>query len=275
MEGEIVELKQQLDNAVKDDDLDTVLALLKAISLLDISKDLLQKTAIGKSVGLLRKNKNEAISKNALELVDKWKEQLATKTTPASSTPPIKKESTTTTTTSSSSVKKEKDLKEKEKESSPPQSSSLTPSLKRKLDIKDEKKENEDGSSASTTAAKPYSPISVKKQQSSRSTSYSTELPYLSDDTRAKTMKLIADSLEDKSGVETLMHHNQAAAAIESEMYNIFNGPTTEYRTKARSIIFNLKQNKALRDSILSAEISITRFCSMDSNVSTTTTTTS
>eukprot|EP01133_Synstelium_polycarpum_P009738 gene9738-11373_t len=77
-------------------------------------------------------------------------------------------------------------------------------------------------------------------------------------------MQLIADAL--KVEADTILHYNQVAGEIEAEMFSIFQGVTNEYKAKARSIIFNLKNNDGLRDSLLYKQITISKFCTMEAN---------
>ncbi|GAM26963.1 hypothetical protein SAMD00019534_101380 [Acytostelium subglobosum LB1] len=270
METEIVDLKNQLDNAVKEDDTDSIIALLKAISLFELTKDLLRTTMIGKSVGLLRNNKNESVSSESSALVLKWKKQLDLPSKPT--TPTLSSPASPVTSADQASNKKRTSAKPPSSPSiassspEPSSHSKLTPSLKRKLDVNEDNNNNNKSSdnnnnNNSGSVKKEQSSIPIKKQPMARP----VELPYMSDDMRSKTMKLLADSLQVTE--PTVIHYNEAAASIENELFAIHEGCTSEYKAKIRSIIMNLKMNTQLRDSILSDNLGINRFCKMDATV--------
>ncbi|EGG25231.1 RNA polymerase II elongation factor [Cavenderia fasciculata] len=249
MENEIKSLRADLDKAVEENSIDEIVALLKAIGLLNISKDLLKTTLIGKSVGLLRTHKNSAVSKESGVLVDKWKDQLqipkkiSEPTSPVveyTTTNKLKKSTTSSTSTTSNNLSSSSSSTTPDKPTTP----------KRKTfdedEYEDQGKQNNGGT----------------KKQVIHSIVNTTSLPHLADATRSTTLKLFAEGL--KMDEITELHYNQAAVEIESQLFETYGGANSDYKVKARSIIFNLKSNHLLKKNILSKTLTVTRFCTMD-----------
>jgi hypothetical protein len=59
------------------------------------------------------------------------------------------------------------------------------------------------------------------------------------------------------------------ARAIEKEVVREFNGTTAGYKSKIRTLVFNLKDknNPALKESVVSGDLPIEKFCKMTSEV--------
>lgn len=59
------------------------------------------------------------------------------------------------------------------------------------------------------------------------------------------------------------------AIAIENNMYEIFSSVNEEYKSKARSMVSNLKNksNQSLRDGVVTGEISVDTLCTMSAEV--------
>lgn len=82
--------------------------------------------------------------------------------------------------------------------------------------------------------------------------------PRCGNDTRDKVRTMLAESLSvgytSGSGVQS---PNQLAAAIEDALHDLFNGVNAEYKAKARSLNFNLKdaKNPDLRERVLSGMV--------------------
>ena len=105
------------------------------------------------------------------------------------------------------------------------------------------------------------------------------------DATRDKCMTLIYDALAQDSGARRffsipLFHLltylqpaieliHKRALGVESAVYNNLGGTTAEYKSKIRSLFVNLKDknNPALRESIVSGEVSVDKFSKMTSAV--------
>ncbi|KAF2072476.1 hypothetical protein CYY_006208 [Polysphondylium violaceum] len=256
MESELVEVKKQLDEAILQSDFDSIISCIKSASSFDMTKDLLKKTAIGVSIGKLRTHKDSLISKESKLLVDKWKaivEKTNSETTTTKTTTTITKveinvnskpvkavaASSTTTTSTTTTIKSENSSPSlsSSTSSTPPTTSSGTP--KRKL-------ESSDSSIKKIKVNKPITgPLA---------------------DLRNKTIALIAESIVEgkDEDVATESTPEEIATEIESELFNIYQGVTKDYKAKIRSIKFNLKSNDQLKLSLLNRELDIEKFCSMD-----------
>ncbi|KYR01041.1 RNA polymerase II elongation factor [Tieghemostelium lacteum] len=258
---EFVKIKEQLDQSVKDNDDDNIIALLKGISTMPVTYEILKKTLIGQSVGKLRNNSNEIIKREATVIVTEWKtvKDVKDTTSPPQTSTTTKTSTTSTTTTSNQSGQKEKE-KEKEKVSSGVKSpkssvgstssptatttvSSPNPSTKRKADsaITKEKQEQDNKRKETTADAS-------------------------GDEVRTNCIRLFTEAVSVKYEGETNNTPEDIGQQIEYELYQIYNGTTKDYKNKARSIIYNLKNNQQLREHLLSDIISPSKLVSMDSN---------
>eukprot|EP01132_Coremiostelium_polycephalum_P007961 gene7961-9791_t len=126
-----------------------------------------------------------------------------------------------------------------------------------------------------STSSPPNTPTSaenvVNSQESPirrlKSSTSSTSSSYGDDDVRAKTAQLIIESLstdlEEGSGPTTHTPFD-IGDDIEKELFTTYAGATKDYKTKARSIKFNIKNNLQLRKSLLMGTLTAEKLCLMD-----------
>jgi len=86
------------------------------------------------------------------------------------------------------------------------------------------------------------------------------------DKTRDRCIEIIYDALAGDSGAPTDLILSRAQA-IENAVLKEFGGTTAAYKSKIRSFFVNLKDknNPALRESVVSGDLPVERFCKMSS----------
>lgn len=190
-----------------------------------ITEAILRESKAGLAVGKLRTNSSKAISELAKEIVKKWKNEVEREKQ--------KDGKSTTISTKSQAIRK----------SSIASTSSVTPS---------------------TPATPSMSASSSKSELRSAKTDGVSIL--VGDTTRNKCAELIYDALasDSNSPVDQIL---LKAKGIESTVLSEFGGVTGAYKSKIRSLYVNLKDknNPSLRESIVSGELLVQKFCKMTS----------
>lgn len=74
---DVIRLRDQLSQAVSQDDLDVVIAVLKRLSAMPCTLQLLKRSEIGVTVGKLRKHTDASVSELSTRVVAVWKRQIA------------------------------------------------------------------------------------------------------------------------------------------------------------------------------------------------------
>lgn len=94
------------------------------------------------------------------------------------------------------------------------------------------------------------------------------KVEYTGDKTRDKCTELIYDALVFDSGAPSELILNRAKD-IEKNVLNDNGGTTAAYKAKIRSLFVNLKDknNPGLRESVISGDLPVSRFCKMSSQV--------
>ena len=94
------------------------------------------------------------------------------------------------------------------------------------------------------------------------------KVEYTADKTRDKCAELIYDALVFDSGAPSELILSRAKD-IEKTVLNDNGGTTAAYKAKIRSLFVNLKDknNPGLRESVISGDLSVPRFCKMSSQV--------
>lgn len=94
------------------------------------------------------------------------------------------------------------------------------------------------------------------------------KVEYTGDKTRDKCAELIYDALVFDSGAPSELILSRAKD-IEKTVLNDNGGTTAAYKAKIRSLFVNLKDknNPGLRESVISGDLSVPRFCKMSSQV--------
>ncbi|KAF8321205.1 transcription elongation factor [Clavulina sp. PMI_390] len=190
------------------------------------TEQLLKETKVGVAVSKQRTNPDREISELAKAIVKKWKGAVRA---------PDEKEKTAkaepSTSASPAAVRSPP----------PPAKSTAQPSS---------------SNGSSSTAPTTFTVRSIKTD--------SPALPRTQDKTRDKCMELIYDALASDSGSPTELLAKKAGA-VESTVYSTIGNVNADYRNKMRQLYTNLKDknNKSLRESVVSGEVTVVRFCSM------------
>ncbi|EGC37355.1 hypothetical protein DICPUDRAFT_77009 [Dictyostelium purpureum] len=231
---DIKKLKDNLEKALNQSELDKVLEYLKKANDFEINKEVLKSTDIGKTVGKLRTHKDIGISKQSSILIDKWKKDIE-KSTPIS-TPTSTKPASSAASPSSSFKRKSSDTVQ-----------TTTTVAKQEIEERPSKRVFEEKKISTTTFKCTITPIKTGGDAGQRN----------------KMIQLLAESLTREID-ETLSSPEDVATEVEAELYSIYKGLTADYKNKVRSFKFNLQSNDGLRDSLLNRILTIEKFCSMD-----------
>ncbi|KAF8237239.1 transcription elongation factor [Tricholoma matsutake] len=117
-----------------------------------------------------------------------------------------------------------------------------------------------------STPGTPLTPTGSASKMETRSAKIDGVKGSSGDSTRDKCMTLIYDALAQDSGAPIELIQKRAQG-VENAVYNNLGGTTAEYKAKIRSLFVNLKDknNPALRESIVSGELSVEIFSKMTS----------
>ncbi|CCL98876.1 uncharacterized protein FIBRA_00883 [Fibroporia radiculosa] len=200
-----------------------------------ITEAILRESKAGLAVGKLRSHAAKEVSDLAKEIVKKWKteverekQQNAGKSTPNGKVPPMRKASVASTSTATSATP------------SGTPSTPITPTM---------------------TMANGGSKGELRTAKTD-----GIKMNITGDKIRDKCVELIYDALASDSGApsEQIMSR---AKSIESTVLAEFSGTTGEYRSKIRTFFVNLKDknNPGLRESVISGELPVQKFCRMSS----------
>jgi len=230
--AELKSLVKSLHGASNDQDVIGILKKLKEEA--KITEALLRESKAGLAVGKLRSHGTKEIADIAKEIVKKWKTEVERekqsngsngKATPNGKTPVLRKASVSSTAASSAM-------------STPGTPLTPTASTSGSSFKTDQRTAKSDGISISVTG----------------------------DKTRDKCMELVYDSLAFDSGAPSELILTRASG-IESAVLAEFGGTTATYKSKIRSLYMNLKDknNPGLRESVVSGDIPVAKFCKMTS----------
>eukprot|EP01116_Phalansterium_solitarium_P019214 TRINITY_DN5302_c0_g1_i1.p1 TRINITY_DN5302_c0_g1~~TRINITY_DN5302_c0_g1_i1.p1 ORF type:complete len:307 (-),score=38.31 TRINITY_DN5302_c0_g1_i1:189-1109(-) len=225
----IAALKEKLDKHIESADATEILKDLQEFSKYDITKEILASTMVGRSVWKLRKHAEAEIAKLSAVLTDGWKAKAqGLPAAPAAAS--VKQEAVKTDGTPS----------QEEKEKS------------RKRQREEDKAAKSEGS--------------VSKTPKPEANGTSDSKPGDGDPVREKVVELLTQALGERTA-EALDDPAAVAAEIELELYKLYRGVTADYRSKHRSLSFNLKnpKNPELRQSVMNGVIDPARLVTMSS----------
>jgi len=234
-EAIVAGLKKKLEKAESTTD---ILAVLQQINDCAITEDILRTTRIGKTVGKLRRHKDNSVATESSKLVDRWKQLLnrGNNNNGTTATEP------TTPLTPSSAV------------SSPAPSSSSSSSSTTTTSTPPNHSTSSTNSDSVNSHKKRKTATPDSEGSSKRSSS--------NGDPRAQIVDLLRDALGESTSGDSV-DAEKIASEIEAELYILYEGATREYKTKFRSIVFNLKKNRELRDSVMQLIIPAKKLCTM------------
>ncbi|XP_041861009.1 transcription elongation factor A protein 2 [Melanotaenia boesemani] len=224
---EVERIARKLDKMVQKKDTDGALDLLRELKNINMSLKTLQSTRVGMSVNAVRKQSSEEeVQTLAKALIKSWKKLLDG---------------------SEEKLKKE----EKKKEGSPVRSSSTSKGSGSRAES------SKNGPSAPTTPTNPAVPLRV--------TSF-PPAPVTTDSVRCKSRELLVAALQTGDEHKAIAVDCQhLAAQIEEQIFQEFKSPDVKYKSRLRSRISNLKdqKNPELRRNVLSGNISPQRIACM------------
>ncbi|KAL1943598.1 hypothetical protein VTO73DRAFT_4043 [Trametes versicolor] len=227
--AELKPLVKSLSSASTDEDIVGILNTLKQQP--KITESLLRESKAGLAVGKLRQHASKRVADLAKEIVRKWKTEV-----------------------------------EREKQASgggaKAASNGKTAAAKKSV-------------SAGSNAATPSTPVtptastsgSGSKLNETRSAKTDgVKIEYTGDKTRDKCAELMYDALVFDSGAPSEQVMTRAKD-IEKTVFNDNSGANAAYKAKIRSLFVNLKDknNPGLRESVVSGDLAIAKFCRMSS----------
>ncbi|KAI0354411.1 transcription elongation factor [Trametes cingulata] len=230
--AELKPLVKSLNNASTDEEIIGILNTLKQQA--KITEAVLRESKAGLAVGKLRQHASKPVADLAKEIVRKWKTE----------------------------VEREKQASGGGAKSA---SSGKPPAAKKSTSA----------ASASSTAATPSTPVTPtasasgggsKLNETRSAKSDGVKVDYTGDKTRDKCVELIYDALVFDSGAPSELIITRAKE-IEKTVLNDNGGTTAAYKSKMRSLYINLKDknNPGLRESVVSGDLPVSKFCKMTS----------
>ncbi|AWP10033.1 putative transcription elongation factor A protein 2-like [Scophthalmus maximus] len=227
---EVERIAKKLDKMVHKKNTDGALDLLRELKNIKMSLETLQSTRVGMSVNAVRKqSSDEEVQTLAKVLIKSWKKLL-----------------------DGSEGKSEE--KEKKKEGSPVRSSSTS---KDSGSSEKSSKKSEETPDSPTSPTPPTLPAQV--------TSF-PPAPVTTDSVRNKCRELLVAALQTDDDHKTIgVDCDHLAAQIEEQIFQEFKSTDIKYKTRLRSRISNLKdqKNPDLRRNVLCGNISPQRIASM------------
>ncbi|XP_034394259.1 transcription elongation factor A protein 2 isoform X2 [Cyclopterus lumpus] len=247
---EVEHIAKHLDKMVHKKNTDGALDLLRELKNIKMSLETLQSTRVGMSVNAVRKHSSdEEVQILAKVLIKSWKKLL-------------------------DGVEGKSDEKEKMKEGSPVRSSSTS------KDSGNSEKSSKKSGESPTTPSMPTTPTSPSMPTTPTSPTTPTLLPQVASfppapvtthSVRNKCRELLVAALQTDDDHKTIgVHCENLAAQIEEEIFQEFKTTDIKYKTRLRSRISNLKdqKNPDLRRNVLCGNISAQRIASMTAEVS-------
>lgn len=257
--ADIITLKAKLENDQTSEA--EIIEILESLQKQDINEEVIRKTLIGVAVGKLRKSKNTKISNEASGLVEKWKKLVK---------PSNNKNNIPSTNASPSTIKKETNSKSNGKDSVKIEKDDK----KRKNDKEDSKeslklvlKKQKNGEYHEESNKKSKKEINSDDEKDKKSSpSVSSKKSRSNDEdssTRSKIVNLFVEALGTHD--DYTLDVQTVASEIEEKLYSMFNSTNQAYKTKFRSLLFNLKnpKNPDLRLSVMQGSVDPVRLCSM------------
>ncbi|XP_037628074.1 transcription elongation factor A protein 2 isoform X2 [Sebastes umbrosus] len=237
-EQEVERVARKLDRMVMKKNTDGALDLLRELKNIKMSLETLQSTRVGMSVNAVRKHSSdEEVQTLAKALIKSWKKLL--------------------------DGSEGKSSEERKKEGSPVRSSSTS------KDAGSSEKSKKSGDSPTTPTAPTAPTTPTAPTAATPPIPQVTSFPPASittDSVRNKCRELLVAALQTDDDHKTVgAHCEQLAAHIEEEIFQEFKSTDIKYKTRLRSRISNLKdqKNPELRRNVLCGNISARRIASM------------
>ncbi|KAM6929055.1 transcription elongation factor A protein 2 [Lycodopsis pacificus] len=230
---EVERIAKKLDKMVHKNNTDGALDLLGELKNMKISLETLQSTRVGMSVNAVRKHSSdEEVQTLAKVLIKSWKKLL-------------------------DGSEGKSDEKEKKKEDSPVRPSSTS---------KDSDNSEKRSVPQPTTPITPITPTSPTTPTLPSQVTLFPPAPVTTHSVRNKCRELLVAALQTDDDHKTIgAHCEHLAALIEEDIFQEFKTTDIKYKTRLRSRISNLKdqKNPELRRNVLCGNISAQRIASM------------
>ncbi|XP_068452794.1 transcription elongation factor A protein 2 isoform X5 [Clinocottus analis] len=235
---EVERVAKSLEKMVHKKNTDGALDLLRELKDIKMSLETLQSTRVGMLVNAVRKHSSdEEVQTLAKVLIKSWKKLL-------------------------DGAEAKSDEREKKKDGSPARSPSTS---KDAGNAEKSKKSGESPPSPSSTS-KPSTPASPAPSAPPPLVSSFPPAPVTTHSVRNKCRELLVAALQTDDDHKTIgVHCENLAAQIEEEIFQEFKATDIKYKTRLRSRISNLKdqKNPELRRNVLCGNISAQRIASM------------
>ncbi|XP_056279291.1 transcription elongation factor A protein 2 [Pseudoliparis swirei] len=232
---EVEHIAKNLDKMVHKKNTDGALDLLRELKNIKMSLETLQSTRVGMSVNAVRKHSSdEEVQTLAKVLIKSWKKLL-------------------------DGVEGKSEEKEKKKDGSPVRSPSTS------KDSGSSEKRKKSGESP-TPPSMPTTPTQPTPPTSHTTPTLLPPAPTTTHSVRNKCRELLVAALQTDDDHKTIgVHCENLAAQIEEEIFQEFKTTDIKYKTRLRSRISNLKdqKNPDLRRNVLCGNISAQRIASM------------
>ncbi|XP_054465627.1 transcription elongation factor A protein 2 isoform X2 [Anoplopoma fimbria] len=240
---EVERIAKKLDKMVHKKNTEGALDMLTELKNIKMSLETLQSTRVGMSVNAVRKHSSdEEVQTLAKVLIKSWKKLL-----------------------DGSEGKSDEKEKEKKKEGSPVRSSSTS----KDSGMNEKSKKSGESPSTPTSPSMPTTPTTPTSPTTSTLPSQVTlfpPAPVTTSSVRNKCRELLVAALQTDDDHKTIgVHCEHLAAQIEEEIFQEFKTTDIKYKTRLRSRISNLKdqKNPDLRRKVLCGHISAQRIASM------------
>ncbi|GAA95315.1 hypothetical protein E5Q_01972 [Mixia osmundae IAM 14324] len=243
---QLVSLKETMEKAHKEARYTEVLDILSRLRSWSPSADSLRQTKLGISLTGLKKSPHESIKQESMQIVRTWKDAVKPKGGSAAKTATPAAASTPGESAASPEAAKTGTPAATVKEEAAPAKSART------------------SVPVSTVRKKSETPMKVLTGPRSLKTD-GIELPELDERQRDNVVKLFYDALASDSAAPADMIATRVMD-VEEAVYKFYEGDTSgDYRQKTRSLLLNFKdkKNPALREAVVSGELSASKLASM------------
>jgi len=238
--AEVKALVKALNTAAGQGTAEELLVILRRLqNEVSATEQLLKETKVGVAVSKLRSHSAKEVSDLSKVIVKKWKGEVHHTDKPKTKSAAAKGPAT-------AAVKKEK---------SESASASASPAPARSSELP----------TTPIESRRPSIPTPGTKSAPVRSTKTDdVNLSTLGDKVRDKCLEMVYDALASDSGAPSEQILSKAKS-VESNVYAEFGDINSAYRNKMRRLFLNLKDknNPALRQSVVSGDLSVSRFCLM------------
>eukprot|EP01100_Stratorugosa_tubuloviscum_P007036 TRINITY_DN2968_c0_g1_i1.p1 TRINITY_DN2968_c0_g1~~TRINITY_DN2968_c0_g1_i1.p1 ORF type:complete len:331 (-),score=147.12 TRINITY_DN2968_c0_g1_i1:31-1023(-) len=253
VENEMLTAKKHLDSAISKQEYSVAIDLLTNMENMHVSAASLNNTKLGFFVGKLRKHENEKIAKKAAQVVANWKQKIGV---PSPSIGKQKSNNNNNNNNNNNKIdspintpKKPNVVKERIIQTSP-KSSILSASTTSTSNLR-----NSGGVSNQSNSRISEN---VSNQSSLRNSGGASDL-------RQKMVEKFKECLI-VDNPELANDAQEVATNVEEEVYKKYSfNISTEYKEHWRTLLFNIKRNKELREDLLQMQISANKLCQMSS----------